>query len=44
VVPNRLAHQEARNMREISALLSLLANRIGFRTAPGISERVEYRE
>jgi chromosome partitioning protein len=44
VVRNRLAHLEARNMREISALLSLLAKRIGFRTAPGISERVVFRE
>ncbi|MGD1877968.1 MAG: division plane positioning ATPase MipZ [Kiloniellaceae bacterium] len=44
VMRNRLAHLEARNMREISALLSLLAKRIGFRLAPGISERVVFRE
>lgn len=44
VVRNRLAHLEARNMREISALLELLAKRIGFRIAPGISERVVFRE
>ncbi len=44
VLRNRLAHIEARNMREISALLSLLAKRIGFRVAPGISERVIFRE
>ncbi|MEO3429137.1 division plane positioning ATPase MipZ [Pelagibius sp. CAU 1746] len=44
VLRNRLAHIEARNMREISALLDLLAKRIGFRTAPGISERVVFRE
>ena len=44
VVRNRLAHIEARNMREISALLVLLAKRIGFRLAPGISERVVFRE
>ena len=31
-------------MREISTLLSLLAKRIGFRVAPGISERVVFRE
>jgi chromosome partitioning protein len=44
VLRNRLAHIEARNMREISALLELLAKRIGFRLAPGISERVVFRE
>ncbi len=44
VIRNRLAHLEARNMREISTLLSLLAKRIGFRVAPGISERVVFRE
>jgi chromosome partitioning protein len=44
VLRNRLAHLEARNMREISALLDLLARRIGFRLAPGISERVVFRE
>lgn len=44
ILRNRLAHIEARNMREISALLDLLAKRIGFRTAPGISERVVFRE
>src|SRR3546814_2223236 len=31
-------------MREIQALLALLAKRIGFRLAPGISERVVFRE
>lgn len=44
VLRNRLAHLEARNMREIAALLDLLAKRIGFRLAPGISERVIFRE
>src|SRR3546814_18504102 len=44
VLRNRLAHLEARNMREIQALLALLAKRIGFRLAPGISERVVFRE
>ncbi|MGF1628392.1 MAG: division plane positioning ATPase MipZ [Kiloniellaceae bacterium] len=44
VLRNRLAHIEARNMREVSALLELLAKRIGFRLAPGISERVVFRE
>lgn len=44
VLRNRLAHIEARNMREISSLLSLLSTRIGFRVAPGVSERVIFRE
>ena len=44
VLRNRLAHIEARNMREMQALLALLAKRIGFRVAPGISERVVFRE
>ncbi|MEQ8356490.1 MAG: division plane positioning ATPase MipZ [Kiloniellaceae bacterium] len=44
ILRNRLAHIEARNMREIAALLNLLSRRIGFRVAPGFSERVIYRE
>ena len=44
VLRNRLAHIEARNMREINSLLSILAKRIGFRVAPGVSERVVFRE
>ncbi len=44
VVRNRLAHIEARNMREIGRLLEVLAHRIGFRLAPGIGERVVFRE
>ena len=44
VLRNRLAHLEARNMREIQAVLELLAKRIGFRVAPGMSERVVFRE
>jgi len=44
VLRNRLAHLEARNMREIQAVLALLAKRIGFRVAPGMSERVVFRE
>ncbi len=44
VLRNRLAHIEARNMREISNLLSVLSKRIGFRVAPGVSERVVFRE
>ncbi|WP_422365859.1 division plane positioning ATPase MipZ [Pelagibius sp.] len=44
VLRNRLAHIEARNMREISNLLTVLSKRIGFRIAPGVSERVVFRE
>jgi len=44
VMRNRLSHVEARNKREIAALLTLLARRIGFRLAPGFGERVVYRE
>lgn len=44
VLRNRLAHIEARNMREVSALLAILSKRIGFRVAPGVSERVIFRE
>lgn len=44
VLRNRLAHIEARNMREISGLLAILSKRIGFRVAPGVSERVVFRE
>ncbi len=44
VMRNRLSHVEARNKREIAALLTQLAKRIGFRLAPGFGERVVYRE
>ena len=44
VVRNRLAHIESRNKREIAGLMSQLAQRIGFRVAPGFGERVIYRE
>jgi chromosome partitioning protein len=44
VMRNRLAHLEARNMREIGRLLDQLAKRIGFRLAPGFGERVIFRE
>ena len=39
--PVRLA---ARNKRDIGRLLEALAKRIGFRVAPGLTERVIYRE
>ena len=44
VMRNRLSHIEARNKREIAALLIQLARRIGFRLAPGFGERVVFRE
>ena len=44
VMRNRLTHIEARNKREIAALLAQLATRIGFRLTPGFGERVVFRE
>jgi len=44
VMRNRLAHLDARNKRAIADVLSALAPRIGFRLAPGLSERVIFRE
>jgi len=44
VMRNRLTHIESRNKREIAGLMSQLAQRIGFRVAPGFGERVIFRE
>jgi len=44
VLRNRLAPKPSRNQWQIAEVLSDLAPRIGFRTAPGLSERVVYRE
>ena len=44
VLRNRLQHIEARNMRRVSDALDQLAKRVGFRIAPGLGERVIYRE
>lgn len=44
VMRNRLAHIESRNMRDVAGLLEQLAQRIGFRLAPGFGERVVFRE
>ena len=44
VLRNRLAHIEARNMRDIGRLVEQLAKRLGFRLAPGFGERVVFRE
>jgi chromosome partitioning protein len=44
VVRNRMAFLETRNQRRVSEALTKLSQRIGFRLAPGLSERVVYRE
>ena len=44
VVRNRLSHIQAKNKIEMASALDLLASRIGFRIAPGFSERVIFRE
>ncbi|MEJ0010505.1 MAG: division plane positioning ATPase MipZ [Alphaproteobacteria bacterium] len=44
VMRNRLSNIDARNKRMIGQVMEELAKRIGFRQAPGFSERVIYRE
>jgi len=44
VLRNRLSSLEARNMRRVGGALDELSKRVGFRVAPGLSERVIYRE
>jgi len=44
VMRNRMSPLEARNKQKVGAALEKLARRIGFRLAPGLSERVVYRE
>ncbi len=44
VMCNRMTHIDARNKREIAGLLDQLSTRIGFRLAPGVGERMIYRE
>ncbi len=44
VLRNRLANLDARNMRRMAAALGELSKRVGFRVAPGLSERVVFRE
>ncbi len=41
---NRLGAQQMHNKRKVGAALEDLSRRIGFRVAPGISERVVFRE
>ena len=44
VMRNRLSNLEDNNKREMGEVLDKLAKRIGFRLAPGFSERVIFRE
>lgn len=44
VMRNRLSSLAARNKQEMERVVGLLAKRIGFRVAPGFSERVIFRE
>jgi chromosome partitioning protein len=44
VMRNRISATEARNKRRIAKALDSLAQRIGFRVAPGFGERVIFRE
>jgi chromosome partitioning protein len=44
VVRNRLGAQAMHNKRRVGAALADLSRRIGFRVAPGLGERVVYRE
>jgi len=44
VMRNRMSPLEARNKQRVGEALEGLAKRIGFRLAPGLSERVIYRE
>lgn len=44
VMRNRMGHTDSKNKREIERLVADLAKRIQFRTVPGFSERVIFRE
>jgi chromosome partitioning protein len=44
VMRNRISAVEARNKRRVTTAVEALAKRIGFRVAPGFSERVIFRE
>lgn len=44
VVRNRLGTQQMHNKKKVGAALEELSRRIGFRVAPGFSERVVFRE
>jgi chromosome partitioning protein len=44
VLRNRLQHIDANNMRRVGRALVELSKRVGFRSIPGLGERVIYRE
>ena len=44
VARNRLSSLDSRNRRAVADALTTLSNRIGFRVAPGFSERMIFRE
>ena len=44
VLRNRIAMLESRNKRRVGTVMADLADRIGFRIVPGLSERVIFRE
>lgn len=44
VIRNRLPHVQSHNHRDVDAILRKLAQRIGFRLAPGLGERVVFRD
>ena len=44
VTRNRMSNLQAKNKRKVGGLLANLSKRIGFRLAPGFSERVIFRE
>jgi chromosome partitioning protein len=44
VLRNRLGAQQMHNKRKVGTALADLSRRIGFRVAPGFSERVIFRE
>jgi len=44
VMRNRLSNLDARNKRMVTSIMEELVRRLGFRAAPGFSERVIFRE
>lgn len=44
VLRNRMAHVHSHNRHDVELILDKLAMRVGFRLAPGLSERVVFRE
>lgn len=44
VLRNRVQHHDAKNKKRVGDALTELSKRVGFRTIPGLSERVIFRE